>query len=97
MCEVKHESILLFELGSDPDDFPSGVVNTHKNCSAFGVEKGDDSFEENPFGLVVLDGKVVGFVLDVDAFWGKCLAQFEVTFAVDAARLWLLVHGRCLK
>jgi hypothetical protein len=89
LCKVEHEEILFFEFGSESNNLPGGVINTHEDGPTFGVEEGDNSFEDDPFGLLVLDGKVVFFVLDVDAFGREGLAEFEIAFAVNAV-------GKCL-
>ncbi len=84
LCKVKHEKILFFEFGSESNNFPGGVINAHEDGPAFGVEEGDNGFEYDPFGLLVLDGKVVLFVLDVDAFGREGLTELEIAFAVNA-------------
>jgi hypothetical protein len=84
LCEVEHEEILFFEFSSESNNLPGGVIDADEDGTAFGVEEGDNGFEYDPFGLLVLDGKVVFFVFDVDAFGREGLAELEMAFAVNA-------------
>lgn len=59
------------------DDFAVVIFDTDEDGAAFGVEKGDDSFEESPFMFVFDEGDRKVFVLNRGALKGQGFSFFE--------------------
>ena len=69
------------------DDFAVVIFDTDEDGAAFGVEKGDDSFEESPLVFVLNQGDGEVFVLNRASLQGESLVFFEKSATAETVGL----------
>jgi hypothetical protein len=77
LLHVKFKRISFLSLEGETDDCSFAVLNSDVDGPALAVQETDDSFEDGPLRLVVLEGKRIVLILGDEIFHDEFLPLLE--------------------
>lgn len=97
LLDHKSKLIHLFAGEDNTCNFTWLIIDTNEDSATFGIEEGDNGFEQNMFQEGLSDGKGVVFELNGHTFEWKSLIEEKVAFASETGTLEgnrLQIHGQ---